>query len=213
MKTALIIGGTGLTGKQLTHMLLGDKRYSRVVLLVRQPMNLIHKKLEQIHFDFEQPDETFVKADEVFCCLGTTISNAGNKAAFYKVDFEYVLRIAAIAFKNGTRRIALVSSMGANKHALFFYSRTKGQAEEAVSSIGYEGCFIFRPSILLGNRKEFRMGESIMQLMMKIFSFAIPAKYKPVECSKVATAMVQEINSGKTGVHVFDSLFISTMHL
>lgn len=212
MKTALIIGGTGLIGKQLTHLLLGDKRYSKVTLLVRQPMNLIHQKMEQVQFDFDHPDEKQIVADDIYCCLGTTKSNAGSKAAFYKIDFEYVTRIAAIAHKNGVKRFALVSSMGADKNSFFYYNKVKGLVEEAISDTGFEGCFIFRPSLLLGHRSEFRFGESFAKLMFRVFSFLVPKKYKPIEGSKVAKAMVDITNSDLKGLHIFESDIIAEMH-
>ena len=159
MKTALILGGTGLIGKQLTHLLLGDKRYNKIILLVREPMNLIHEKMEQVKFDFEKPDAALVKADDIFCCIGTTINTAGSKAAFKKVDHDYVLDIARIAYSNGAKKFALVSSMGANKNSFFFYSKIKGETEEEVKQIGYESFLIFRPSVLLGTRNKDRLGE------------------------------------------------------
>ena len=127
MKNALIIGGTGLTGKKLTKYLLADKRYGSVKLLVRKPLDISYEKLDQVTFNFDNPDASKVMADEVYCCLGTTIGEAGSKKAFYQVDYEYVLMIATIAFKNGCKKFALISSMGANKKSLIFYSKTKGQ--------------------------------------------------------------------------------------
>lgn len=209
MKTAIVIGGTGLVGKQLTYLLIGDRRYSKVVLLVRKPLGIIHEKLEQVVFDFDNPDESLINGDELFCCLGTTKANAGSKAAFYKVDHDYVLNTATTAFKNGIKKIALVSSAGANKDSAFFYQKTKGEIEEKISKIGFEGCFILRPSILVGSRTEFRAGESFAVSFMNAFSFMFPAKYKPVPGLKVAKAMIDFINSGKTGVTVIESIAIA----
>lgn len=209
MKKALIIGGTGLVGKQLTYLLVGDKRYAKIILLVRTPMNIIHNKLEQVVFDFDNPDFSAVKGDDIFCCLGTTIRDAGSKAAFYKVDYEYVIMLATHGFKNGASQLALVSAMGANKSAAVFYNQTKGKIEEAVKAIGYRGCFIFRPSLLLGHRSEFRMGESIAKIAMTAFSFMLPKKYKAVDADKVAKAMQVVMNSGKIGVKIFESDFIN----
>jgi uncharacterized protein YbjT (DUF2867 family) len=205
MKTALITGATGLTGKQLTYLLLGDKRYSKVVLLVRTPLDTIHQKLEQVIFDFDHPDTSLIKGDDVYCCMGTTISKAGSKAAFYKVDYQYVLQTAKAAFNNGAKKFVLISASGANKKSIFFYLRTKGEIEEAIASIGFEGCYILRPAILKGNRTEFRPGEFVALLLMQGFSFLLPRLYKPISSARVAKAMVEIIHSGKKGLHIYES--------
>lgn len=204
MKNALVIGGTGLIGKQLIELLLADDRYT-VIALVRKPMALQHEDLKQVTFNFDDPDNRVVVADEIFCCLGTTIKTAGSKAAFYKVDYEYVLNIAQTGFSNGANKFALVSSMGANKNSSVFYSKTKGVIEEAVTRIGYEGLIILRPSMLLGRRTEIRLGEMIGKFLMKSFDFAIPKKYKAIEAKQVAKAMIVSMNSGKTGLQILES--------
>ena len=204
MKKALVIGGAGLIGRQLIDLLLADERYS-VIALVRKPLPITHEKLLQVAFNFDNPDKQVVVADEIFCCMGTTIKAAGSKPAFYKVDYEYVLTIAQTGYSNGVKKFALVSSMGANKNSNIFYSKTKGAIEAAVALIGYEGLFIFRPSILLGRRTEFRMGETIGKFLMKSFAFALPKKYQPVKASQVAKVMVASMNSGNTGVHILES--------
>lgn len=205
MKTALIIGGTGLTGKKLTRLLLADKRYQQVKLLVRKPMDIIYERLEQIPYNFDLPDVSKIVADELFCCLGTTIKNAGSKKAFYLVDYQYVLQTAQAAFKNGCRKFALVSSMGANTKSLFFYNKTKGEIEEAVKKIGFESCFIFRPSLLLGNRSHVRFGESIAQAVFPKIAFLFPKKYRPIQSKLVAAAMQLVMNADYKGVCIFES--------
>ena len=204
MKRALVVGGTGLIGRELIALLLADERYT-VIALIRKPLAIIHKRLIQVTFNFDSPDSTAVAADEIFCCLGTTIKIAGSKRAFYKVDFEYVLSIAQIGFSNDVKKFALVSSMGANQKSGIFYNRTKGAIEEAVSRIGYESIFILRPSILLGQRTTFRLGEMIGKVLMTSFNILIPKKYKAIQASQVAKAMIATMNSNKTGLHVLES--------
>jgi len=211
MKTALIIGGTGLIGKQLTQLLLADKRYSKIVLLLRRQLDMVHDKLIQVVFDFDNPDSSLVVADEIYCCLGTTIKVAGSKAAFYKVDHDYVINTAKAGFLNGVKKFALVSSMGANKGSTIFYNKTKGETEEDARSIGFESLYIFRPSLLLGNRTQFRLGESIGKFLMVPLSFLIPKKYKPIQASQVARAMVTAMNTVNTGIHIFESDSIATL--
>lgn len=204
MKKALVIGGTGLVGNQLIQLLLADGRYT-VTALVRKPMPINHQLLTQVVFNFEKPDQSLVLADDIFCCLGTTIKKAGSKPAFYKVDFEYVLSIARIAHANGATGFVLISSMGANKDAAVFYNKVKGAIEAAVTGIGYKSLFILRPSILLGNRTEVRIGEKIGKAIMSFIAVAIPKKYRPIEARQVAKAMIACVTSGKTGVHILES--------
>jgi uncharacterized protein YbjT (DUF2867 family) len=211
MKTAIIAGATGLTGQELTRLLIEDTRYSKLILLLRKQAEITHEKIEQVIFNFEQPNPSFPAADEIFCCLGTTIKNAGSKNAFYKVDHDFVSSIAIAGRKCGAKRFALISAMGANKNSAVFYNKVKGLAEETVAGTGYESCFIFRPSLLLGHRKEFRLGEKMANFFMTSFSFIIPKKYKPVEAKQVAKAMLVAMNSGKTGVQIFESDEIAIM--
>jgi len=205
MKTALVIGGTGLTGKKLLRLLLADKRYGLVKVLVRKPMDIIYEKLEQIVFDFDHPDAALLQADEVFCCLGTTIKDAGSKDAFYKVDFEYVITLAKMAYENGCKKFAFVSSMGANKKSPLFYNKTKGQVEDAIKEIGFESCFIFRPSLLLGTRNQFRLGESLAKYIMANIASVLPKKIRPIHSKAVAFAMEFVMNSNYSGFKVFES--------
>ena len=205
MKTALVVGGTGLVGREVIKLLLDDKRYARVISLGRRPSDITHEKLTQIEFDFERPDASVVKADDIFCCLGTTRANAGSSEAFYKVDYEYVLRVAELAYANGAQRFALVSSLGADAQSSLLYPRTKGEIEAAVSRVGFAECYLLRPSMLLGERREKRLGETVGKVLMNVFAFLIPAKYKAIEAAQVARALLALINSGKPGAHVVES--------
>jgi uncharacterized protein YbjT (DUF2867 family) len=111
MKTALIVGASGLIGKHLTQKLLASNYYEKVSVIVRKPINIIHPKLEQIVMDFDNLDATKILAEDIFCCLGTTMKQAGSKDAFYKVDFTYPLNFAKEGFANGAKQFLFVSSM------------------------------------------------------------------------------------------------------
>src|SRR4051812_20296261 len=126
-KTALVIGATGLVGKQVLANLLESADYHEVKALTRKSLNLQHPKLKEIIFDFDSPDKEVVKADDIFCCLGTTIKKAGSQDAFRKVDLEYPLKIASLAKINGAEKYLIVSSMGADSKSVFFYNRVKGE--------------------------------------------------------------------------------------
>lgn len=205
MKTALIIGGTGLVGKELTSLLLEDNRYDRVVLLLRSPLERVHEKLVQVEYNFNEPDHSLVKGDELFCCLGTTIKAAGSKAAFFKVDHDYIIQTATTAFQNGIKKMAMVSSLGANKRSRFFYNKTKGETEESARQVGFQNLYIFRPSLLLGERPVKRAGEMFATFLVKNISFLVPGKYKAIHGRQVAKAMIDYMNSNRAGVCIVES--------
>ena len=202
MKTAVISGASGLVGAALTRKLASDHRYESIVLLVRKALPLDIPKVRQVLFDFNQPDPAALKGDEYFCCLGTTIRNAGSQEAFYKVDFQYVVDTARMAQFNGIRKMAVVSAMGADPDSRIFYNRTKGQMEDALSKIPFESLHIMRPSLLLGNRSEYRLGERIAQFFMTRLSWVIPMNYRPISDEQVAEAMIYVINRSKPGIHI-----------
>lgn len=204
-KTALIIGASGLIGKQLVQQLLEDDRYEKVTALVRKPLDIRHEKLDQTRYDFDWPNADLAIGDELFCCLGTTIKKAGSQAAFRKVDYDCIVETAKIALGNGTKKIAVVSSMGADKDSSIFYNKVKGETEEALRKLNYEACYILRPSLLMGARDELRMGELVGKLFMTAFSFAVPKKYKGIEGKQVAKAMIGVMYSDKTGFQILES--------
>jgi len=204
MKKALVLGGTGLVGKQLIELLLQDNHYS-ITALVRKTLPIQNERLTQVIFNYDHPKNELIIAEEVFCCLGTTIKVAGSQKAFYKVDFEYPYDLAKRAYLNGAKKFALVSSLGANKKSSLFYSKTKGEIEEAITKIGYESLFILRPALLLGNRLTPRPGERIAQLFFTKLSFLIPKKYKAIQARQVAKAMITRMNIKKAGVHILES--------
>ena len=204
MKKALVLGGTGLVGQQLIELLLQDNHYS-VTALVRKTLPIQNERLAQVLFNYDNPNNELIIADEIFCCLGTTIKVAGSQKAFYKVDFEYAYDIAKRAYSNGAKKFALVSSLGANKQSSLFYNKTKGKIEEAITNIGYETLLIFRHSILLGNRSSHRAGEKIAQSIFTNLSFLIPKKYQAIQAKQVAKAMITSMNLKERGIHILES--------
>jgi uncharacterized protein YbjT (DUF2867 family) len=199
-KTALIIGATGLTGEQCLNELLATQAYSKVIALVRKPLNIQNPKLEVQVVDFDKLDnfKTVIKADDIYCTMGTTIGKAGSQEAFKKVDYEYPLKTAEIALWNGAKKFILVSSLGADANSSVFYSRTKGELEEALKKLNYTALLIFRPSILLGDRTEKRVGEQIGRFVAEKFSFLFAGplqKYKGTPVSLLAKQMVKAANT------------------
>lgn len=206
-KTALIAGSTGLIGSQLLRLLLDSDRYSHVVALTRQDLPLQHPKLTQLKIDFSKLGESLdaFAADDIYCCLGTTIAKAGTKENFYQVDFYYPLLLAKSGKQRGARQYMLVSALGADKNSSIYYSRVKGEIEEAIANEHFDSLHIFRPSLLLGPRSEQRSGEDAAKIVYKIFGFLIPKKYKAIDSAKVARAMLHFASQEQKGTHIHES--------
>lgn len=204
-KTALVVGATGLIGNLLTHRLVDSPAYEKVKVLVRHSLGWQHPHLQEIQYDFDHPNGLLVQADDIYCCLGTTMKKAGSKEAFQKVDYQYPLDVAKRALVNQAQKFLLVSSMGANPNSSFFYNRVKGELERDLTALNYPTLLIFRPSLLLGERKEFRLGERIGEGLMKLLNPLIPGKYKGVQVESVANAMLRKAQLELTGTHIFES--------
>ncbi|MBD0384201.1 oxidoreductase [Paenibacillus sedimenti] len=193
-RTALVLGATGLIGEQLVKLLLQSEEYERVTVLVRASLPYSHPKLHIVIVDYARLED-FVEeivGQDVFCCLGTTIKKAKTQEAFRKVDLDYPVHIGQIAKRNGAEKYLLVSSIGANKHSRIFYSRIKGEAEEALAAVGFDQYHVFRPSALLGKRKDFRIREKVGILFFPVVSLFMVGplhKYKPIRADQVAYAM------------------------
>lgn len=207
MKTALVAGSTGLIGSQLLQLLLTDTYYDVVKAISRKPLEISHSRLENIVLDFDRMAEyrDKLKADDVFCCLGTTIKKVKTKEKFRKVDFDYPLELARLTKMNGAEQYLLISALGADKKSNIFYNQVKGEVEEAISEIDFKSYHIFRPSLLMGDRKESRSGEDAGKVFFKYFGFLVPAKYKGIESGKVARAMQKFAAEHQHGLHIHES--------
>jgi uncharacterized protein YbjT (DUF2867 family) len=210
LRTALVVGASGLVGGHCLNALLDDPRYSSVTALGRRTIRGEHPTLHQYVIDFDRPDEYqhLAGADDLFCCLGTTIKKAGSREAFYKVDVTYPLAIAQAALANGAQQLLIVSALGANPRAAAFYNRVKGDVEMAVSKLRFRAVHIFRPSLLVGHREEFRPAERLAQLLAAPLSVALVGplrRYRPIDASAVAVCMVKIANQGLEGIHVYES--------
>lgn len=207
MKTALIAGSTGLIGKQLLDLLLVSDRYDKVIAITRRSTEQHHPKLQEIVIHFPQLKESFtnIRADDVFCCLGTTMAKAKTKSAFYEVDYTYPVMLAEAALAHGARQFLMVSALGADKNSSIYYNRVKGEVEEAIGRLGYETCHVFRPSLLLGPRSEKRAGEDAAKTFYSIFGFLIPRRYKAIDSAKVARSMLHFASFDQKGYFVHES--------
>ncbi len=216
-RVALVAGATGLVGSQCLDLLVATPEYDRVVALTRRPLAARHPKLEQRMMDFEtlgREGTDFPAADDVYCCLGTTMRTAGSQAAFRQVDLVYVVSLAAQALARGARQFLLVSSLGANPRSRIFYSRVKGETEAAIAPLPFEGRQFFRPSILTGARSEHRPGERAGIAVMRGLSVAMIGplrRYRPIAAGTVARAMIHVARQSPRGVNIYASDLIERL--
>lgn len=206
-RTALIAGGSGLVGKSVLARLLQDPAYGEVRLLARRSPALTHPRLRVILTDFADLTTigTDLRADDVYCCLGTTLRAAGSREAFADVDYRMVVDLARAARAAGAQQFLVISAAGASEHALAYYSRIKGRMEKAIANLGFEAVHILRPSLLLGERAEHRPGEAFAQKIAPLLRALTPGplqRYRPVAAEEVAEAMVRLALRGEHGVHV-----------
>ncbi len=210
MATALIAGASGLVGGLLLRQLLDAPEYDRVVSVGRRRVEFEHTKLVQVVTDFaalEKLPEP-LRGDDAFCCLGTTIRQAGSRAAFRAVDHAAVLAFAWAAQRVGARSFAVVSSLGAEAESRVFYNRVKGETEAALRVLGFETLVIFRPSLLLGRRTPSRFGEKIAAALLGLIRPLMVGgwrKYRAIEAEVVARAMLRCARRAAGGARVCES--------
>ncbi|MBY0553196.1 oxidoreductase [bacterium] len=206
MKTAVVIGSTGLIGTHLIQKLVSEGSFGQILALCRPSKGTSahvfnNPKVRVLSFNFIDWDSlelqisSFAGTSPIsfFCCLGTTISQAGSEENFRKVDFEYVVRFAKLAHYCKAEQLLIVSALGADKNSSVFYNRTKGEMESAVQNEFDSKIYFFRPSLLLGDRKDFRFGERLAILAAPIYTPLLVGplkKYQPVKAKNVAQKMV-----------------------
>lgn len=218
-KIALIAGTSGLIGMQLLHQLIKDGSYDLILSAGRRKLALKHPKLVQIegdlgnmqswdiseklreedlggsHFSLIEALEKGALEIHAFCSLGTTIKNAGSQKKFYEIDHDYVIKFALMAKELGAVKFLYVSAMGADPMSKVFYNRVKGEVEEDLKVIPFSYLGLFRPSLLLGQRKEFRFGEEMAKIFSKpLVWFKLMKKYRPIYDHQVAKAMIHFAN-------------------
>jgi uncharacterized protein YbjT (DUF2867 family) len=194
-RSALLVGATGLVGSHVLRRLLVHPDYARVTLWLRRELAVQHPKLVQSIVDFERLQQyaASLDAQDVFVTLGTTIKKAGSQQAFYRVDYNYPFQVAHLAQQRGAQRFLMVSAVDANPGSRVFYSRVKGEAEEAIGALGLPSVWFFRPSLLLGKRAELRRGERIGEGVGRLIAPLLIGrlrKYRPIAADAVAAAMV-----------------------
>ena len=208
-KTALLAGATGLIGSQLLPLLLASERYAKVIVVGRRLVPTIHPKLVQVVTELDKLPEVRLQliADDVYCCLGTTMRQAGSREAFYQVDYLYVVTLAALAAGNFAAQFLVVSSLGADASSAVYYSRVKGEMEAAVRQAPFRAIHLFRPSLLLGERAAPRLGERIGAALLGAVRPLLRGpwlKFRAVAAAEVAAAMLRAAEADGSGVRVHE---------
>lgn len=208
-KTAIVVGATGLIGSYVVDKLKDKDEFGRIIILGRRDIKISHPKIEVFITDFQDMDKfTFwAEADCLFCCIGTTIAVAGTKENFRKVDYGIPKTLSKYC-ETYNINFLLVSSLGADKSSSNFYLKTKGETEDAIINAGIKTVHIFRPSMLLGPRKEKRLGEQIGKIFMQITDPLMIGglrRYKAVQAETVAKAMIGESLKNESGVFIHEN--------
>ena len=210
MKTAIVIGSTGMVGVELVKQLIESEGYTKIISLVRRESDVKHPKLSEHIVDFNAPEtwKSLVKGDVLFSVMGTTIKNAGTQANQYKVDYTYQYQIAQAASENGVPAYVLVSSAGAKSSSNNFYLKTKGQLEDDVRKLAFNVISILQPGQLDGARQENRPMEKVgLSVMYALNRVGLLRKYRPIQAKEVAKAMLHAAEKTQSGVYALDKVF------
>jgi uncharacterized protein YbjT (DUF2867 family) len=209
-RIALVAGATGLVGRECLRLLSNDAAVAEVRALVRHPLppESAGPRVRECRTDSDQlhNGQDWFEVDWVFCALGTTMRKAGSREAFRRVDYEYPLAIAKAALLRGASHFLLVSAIGANARSSIFYNRVKGELEDAVRSLGYRSLTIARPSLLLGERQEWRFSEELA----KRLGWLLPTRWRPVGASQVASALLHAAHAPISGVQILENAVLRT---
>ncbi len=194
-RTAVVFGATGLIGKYLVEELIQNMRYSTIKVFTRRKLNIEHIKVVEHIVDVENVDTYAdqIRGDDLFICLGTTRKKTSSISRYEQIDRDMPINIARVSLEKGVSRVAVVSSLGANAASKSYYPRIKGEMEAGIIDLAFETTVIARPSLLLGKRSEFRLGEKLATVFMKAFSFIFRGKlgvYRAIEGRDVARAMI-----------------------
>lgn len=205
-KIATVIGGTGLIGRHLIEQLQQHAEFTSIRVLVRRDVHFSASKVHSSVIDFNNTSllrEHIQGSNAVFCCIGTTLKKVQGDMKLYRfIDHDIPLRTAIACQETACPHYLFVSSVGANSASSNFYLRLKGEVEDSLRKLAIPSVSVFRPSMLLGKREEFRFAEQIGQVAMKAFSWCIPSIYKPIEASLVAKAMAQTSVSATAGFQI-----------
>jgi len=208
---ALIIGGTGATGKDLVTQLLADDTYSEVHCFVRKPMSLTHPKLHAHVVNFDTPEAwaDLLHGDVAFSCLGTTLAVAGSKEAQWRVDYDYQYAFAQQCKANGVPTFVLISAAGATAQSKLFYNRMKGQLEDAVKALDFPSLLIFQPSVLIRSNNDRGAENFSVKAIHFLNKIGLFKRYRPMPTEILAEKMLSAVYNSPKGTFTFtlDKIF------
>lgn len=210
-RTAIVVGATGFTGRFLVKQLCESEEYVAVSIIARREITYKHPKLDVTIKDFDMLEEKDLEiADDLFCCLGTTMKKAKTKENFEKVDFMYPLQIASLAKKRGIQHVLVISAAGSSKKSPFFYSRIKGKMEQELMDLNVPQLSIFRPTLLTGERGEFRFGERLAEGVFQLLNPLLIGPFKrfrSIEGKQLAFAIYHyAVHANKNKVNIYKAL-------
>lgn len=201
---AIVIGGSGATGKELINQLILNDSYSEIISFARRKSNLNHPKLKEVVIDFGKIEDykNEMNGDVAFSCLGTTLKAAGSKEAQWTIDYDYQYHFAKISKENNVSTFVLISSFGANKDSKIFYTKMKGKLEDEVLKFGFIRTIIFQPPSLVRPNSD-RNGEIIGLKVIRFFNnFGIFKSLEPLHVTDLAKAMIQSVKQLSNGNHI-----------
>jgi uncharacterized protein YbjT (DUF2867 family) len=209
-KKVIIAGASGLIGSKLLNILLQQPNYDEILILVRKELPIEHKKLVQLVIDFDKLDEysNAITGHAVFCCLGSTKKKTPDLSVYRKIDHDYPLKLAQLAKQNGVEQYHLVSALGANSSSSNFYTKMKGETEDDMQKVGLKCLHIYEPSLLTGDRAEYRPTERIATALMKVMDPLLIGglkKYRSIPAQTVALAMFNESVKNEEGIFIHPS--------
>ena len=206
MKTAIVIGATGLVGSALVRLLIKETQFNKIIVFTRRALSIHHEKLQEHIIDFNTPQtwQHLVKGDVLLSTLGTTLKQAGSKKAQFQIDYTFQLDFAQAASANGVPVYVLVSSASANPDSKLFYTRMKGELEREIKKLTFQSISILQPSLLHGKRQAERIGEKISFGLVNLFNaIGLFKKYRPIHADIVASAMINTASKAEQGVHTY----------
>lgn len=203
----IVVGSSGLVGREVLALALANPAVDAVITPVRRSMAMVHPKLHAplVDFDALPPDAAWWKADAVVCTLGTTRRTAGSEQAFRRVDHDYPLAVAKLAYAHGTPTWVLNSAMGADVGSRFFYNRVKGEVERDLADVGFRSLTFVRPGLIGGQREEFRAGERIGLAAFAVLAPVLPRRLRINPASHIARELLQAALQAAPGTHIVES--------
>ncbi|SNR23274.1 NAD(P)H-binding protein [Flavobacterium sp. ov086] len=209
MKKAIVYGASGLVGSYILESLLNDTNYEQIIIVVRKDLNIQHPKLKILIGDFHSLANVVkgIYADGIFIALGTTQKKTPDRKQYYQIDHDYPILAAQLAKENGAKSVFLVSAIGANENSSVFYVKMKGETERDIINLNFDHTYIFRPSMILGNRKEKRTLEKVLISIFKVINplfIGKSSKYKGIEAKDIAQSMVKAANKLNDPVKILE---------